>query len=513
MSFYFRIFLFLFIGLRSNSQSIVFTLTPSSQTICNGSNVSLTVQAAQSSGNYVYSWSPSAQFANPSLSVQLISPSVTTVYSISAYDTSDPTTTIQTIFTITVKPSIPFDLGPNQMAYTGGTLNLFGPGGGSAYMWWGSTSFTANTQAISIPNLTPANSGYYHLIVDLNGCLTHDSLYVSVVAPIIYTLTPSNRTICRGESVNFAIGASQGPSGVYSYSWNPSIYLSSSTGSVQSGNPLTTTMYTISAYDVADPGTVIYYSFTLTVNQPPTPSIIIPTLAVCEPACYFFSSNVAPPANSILYDFGNGNFIVGDNQNICLNAGTHYLRILTTGTNGCNGLFDYTNTPISVLPKPASNFSYSPNAPNLTNNVVSFSPSSLYGSSFTYKWFFDATDSSSIQNPVKIYTSPGIHSVTLIVKNNYECSDTVKKVIQVGAALPDLGLFPNPTSGNLTIQLGILTVGSSHIQIYDVIGQLLFEGIMNSYEANIDVSRFADGFYVIKAESNGIIRKTNFIKK
>ncbi len=331
-------------------------------------------------------------------------------------------------------------------------------------------------------------------------------------SPIIFNLTPSNRTVCRGEKVNFVVGAMDGPSGNYIFTWNPFIYLSSPTGSIQAGEPLSTTIYTISAYDVADPSFIIYTSFTVTVKQPPTPSITIPTSSNCEPSCYLFNSHATPQASSIIYYFGNNNSFEGDSNLVCLNAGTHYLKIITTGINGCKGTYDYT-TPIVVNPKPGSNFSYSPLQPNLTNNVVNFNASTQNGSSFTYKWFFDSTDSSSLQNPIKIYTNIGSHTVKLIVKNNFGCSDTVSKSIVVATALRDLGLYPNPANNNLNIELGILSGGNATIEIFDVIGQIVFEGKINSFQTLLDISFLANGFYTLKAESNGIVRKENFIKK
>jgi hypothetical protein len=505
--------LFILTGLRSRSQTVSWGVTPSSPSICIGSSANLYAIAIPASANYIYAWAPANLFTNPSLNTQVVSPTVTTAYTVTVYDSSNPTTTIQATCTVTVKPKIPFSLGPDQTIYSGGTLNLTGPPGATFYNWWGSTSFTSSAQSISIPSITAFDGGYYVLEVDLNGCQTYDSVYVFVPSPIIFTLTPANRTICRGENVNFVIGAAQGPSGIYSYSWTPQTGLSSYLGYTVAGNPLVTTIYTITACDVADPSYTIAYAFTLTANQPPTPSITIPTFARCEPACYGFTSHATPPLSSIIYDFGNGDFVEGDSIIHCMNAGTYYLNVITKGTNGCNGIFNYT-TPIVVLPRPASNFSYSPYQPNLTNNVVSFSGSSLYGSPFFYEWTFDeqysVTDTGS--NPVKIFTSIGDHTVHMVARNSFGCVDTVEKLITVYPPFKELELYPNPASGNLIVEIAALKENNP-AQIFDARGRLVMNCTLTSQRSVIDVSALAEGFYTLRTEYLGVIRKANFIRK
>ncbi|MBK7818988.1 MAG: immunoglobulin domain-containing protein [Sphingobacteriaceae bacterium] len=184
-----------------------------------------------------------------------------------------------------VKPIIPFNLGADKLLCSNSDLFLNGPAGATQYNWWGSTSYTSNTQSMFVPALGPQNSGIYVLEVDLNGCKTYDSVRVDVLTPIIYTLTPSNRTICRGEDVSFVVGAAQGSEN-YAYTWNPAIYITGPTGSLQAGQPLGTTVYNISAYDIACPNYVIQTSFTLTVKQPPQPNIFLPKNNQCEPMWY-----------------------------------------------------------------------------------------------------------------------------------------------------------------------------------------------------------------------------------
>ena len=333
-----------------------------------------------------------------------------------------------------VKPILPFNLGPDKMLCSNSDLFLNGPTGATAYNWWGSTSYTSNAQGLSVPGLSPANSGIYVLEVDLNGCKTYDSIRVDVLTPIIFTLTPSNKTICRGENVNWVVGAAQGSEN-YAYTWNPAVFITGPTGSVQAGQPLGTTIYNISAYDIACPNYVIQTNFTVTVKQPPQPNIIMPQSNQCEPMCFTYNSH-AQGAATVMYDFGNSNVVEGDSVNVCLGAGQHYMRIITTGTNGCKGTWDYT-VPITVNPKPGADFTWNPDPPTTANNAVVFYPTTKRGTVFSYEWAFTQStnvggvDSATIKNPTHIYDNNGKFPVMLVVKNEYGCMDSVYHVITV----------------------------------------------------------------------------------
>ncbi len=367
--------------------------------------------------------SPNPMFAN-------LTPSMSGAYTVTAaFSNGNLTCYNSNVTNLLVKPILPFNLGPDKLLCSNADLFLNGPAGATSYNWWGSTSYTSNAQGLFVPALSPANSGVYVLEVDLNGCKTYDSVKVNVLTPIIFTLTPSNRSICRGEAVNFVVGAAQGSEN-YAYTWNPAIYISSPTGSAQAGNPLGTTVYNISAYDIACPNYIIQTNFTITVKQPPQPNITIPKNNVCEPMCAIYNSHLQNEATSVMYDFGHNNIVEGDSSRICLNAGTYYMRIMTTGTNGCKGTYDYT-VPITVYPKPGADFTWNPEQPTTANNNVTFNPTTKNGKTFAYEWGFTnstnvgGVDSSTAKNPQHLYDNNGKFPVMLVVKNEYGCVDSV----------------------------------------------------------------------------------------
>ncbi len=459
--------------------------------------------------------SPNPIFAN-------LTPSMSGMYTVTASFSNGNLTCYNSNQTnLLVKPIIPFNLGADKLLCSNSDLFLNGPAGATQYNWWGSTSYTSNTQSMFVPALGPQNSGIYVLEVDLNGCKTYDSVRVDVLTPIIYTLTPSNRTICRGENVSFVVGAAQGSEN-YAYTWNPAIYITGPTGSLQAGQPLGTTVYNISAYDIACPNYVIQTSFTLTVKQPPQPNIFLPKNNQCEPMCGIYNSHLSSEASSVTYDFGNNKIYEGDSINICLPAGTHYMRIITNGKNGCKGTYDYT-VPITVYPKPGADFTWDPEQPTTANNTVTFKPTVKHGITFAYEWSFTNStnkggiDTSTIKNPTKMYDNNGKFPVMLVVKNEYGCIDSVFKIIiideDVAVYIPNT-FTPNDDNINDVFNvkgLGLKTEGY-YMQIFDRWGTLVYstKDINKGWDGTVKGQKAADGVYIYSVKvigDNGVGKK------
>jgi gliding motility-associated-like protein len=444
-----------------------------------------------------------------------LTPSMTGVYVVTAAFSNGNLTCYNTNQTqLTVKPKLPFNLGPDKQLCSNSDLFLNGPAGATSYNWWGSTSYTSNAQSLFVPSLGPGNSGIYVLEVDLNGCKTYDSVRVDILSPIIFTLTPSNVTVCRGDYVEFVVGAAQGSQN-YAYTWNPAIYVTGPTGSVQAGQALGTTIYNIVAYDIACPDYKIQTNFTLTVNQPPVPQINLEKNNVCEPLCMTYNANLGNDAALVTYYFGGDKVFEGDNKQICLPAGVYTMEIATTGTNGCKGVFTYSNMPIRVYPKPGSDFDWDPRVPTTANNNVTFYPSVKHGASFEYYWEFmnsigQPVDTSYRQNPSKIYNDNGKFPAMLIVKNNYGCVDTVFKVIIVeedfAVYIPNT-FTPNDDGVNDVFNvkgLGLKKEGYL-MEIFDRWGTLVYvtRDLDKGWDGTIKGVKAADGVYIYSVKVIG----------
>jgi gliding motility-associated-like protein len=489
--------------------------------VCHGQNASFSASAP---GALSYMWSGPNSFTmnSPNPIFTNLTPTASGAYTVTAaFSNGNITCYSSNVTNLLVNPYLPFNLGADKMLCSNSDLFLNGPGGATAYNWWGSTSYTSNTQSMYVPGLNPSNSGIYVLEVDLNGCKTYDSVRVTVLTPIIFTLTPSNKTICKGDKVNWVVGAAQGSEN-YAYTWNPAVFITGPTGSVQAGEPLGTTIYNISAYDIACPNYVIQTNFTVTVKQPPQPNIVMPPGNVCEPMCYVYNSHTYGSSKAVMYDFGHDRVYEGDSINICLPAGQHYMRIIATGTNGCKGTYDYT-VPITVNPKPGADFTWDPDPPTTANNSVIFKPTTKYGTTFAYEWAFANSvgagkpDTSSLKNPMKMYDNNGKFPAMLVVTNEFGCKDSIYKIIIVDE---DVAVYiPNtftPNDDNINDVFNIKGLGLKPdgyvMQIFDRWGTLIFttRDINKGWDGTVKGQKAAEGVYVYSVKvigDNGVGKK------
>lgn len=475
-------------------------------TVCDSQSASFAASAPNAI-SYIWSGPNSFNTNSPNPIFVNLTPSMSGMYTVTAGFSNGNLTCYNSNQTnLLVKPILPFNLGADKFLCPNSNLVLNGPAGATQYNWSGTSSYTSNTQSLFLPSLGPQNSGIYVLEVDLNGCKTYDSVRVDVLTPIIFTLTPSNRTVCRGENVNFVVGAAQGSEN-YAYTWSPVIYITGPTGSVQAGQPLGTTIYNISAYDITCPNNVIQTSFTVTVKQPPQPNISLPKNNACEPLCGIYNSHLRSEASSVTYDFGNNRIYEGDSINVCLPAGTHYMRIIANGKNGCKGTYDYT-VPITVYPKPGADFTWDPEQPTTENNIVTFNPTTKNGTVFAYNWAFTNSpnnggiDASIMKNPTHIYDNNGKFLVSLLVNNEYGCIDSIFKVIFIDE---DLAVYiPNaftPNDDNINDVFNVKGVGLKaegyYMQIFDRWGTLVYatKDINNGWDGTVKGQKAADGVY------------------
>ena len=490
-------------------------------TVCEREGASLTASAPNAL-SYLWSGPNTFTMNSPTIMFSNLTPNMSGMYTVTASFSNGNLTCFNSNQTnLIVKPIIPFNLGPDRLACSNEDLFLNGPSGATSYNWWGSTSYTSNAQSLFVPSMNPSNTGIYVLEVNLNGCKTYDSVNVRVLTPIIFTLTPGNRTVCKGDKVEFVVGAAQGSEN-YAYTWNPAIYVTGPTGSVQAGEALGTTVYNISAYDIACPNYVIQTGFTLTVNQPPVPNISLPKNNVCEPLCMLFDTRTNGQSELVTYDFGNGQVVQGDSINVCLPAGDHYMKIYTVGNNGCKGIFDYP-TPIVVYHKPGGDFTWTPDAPNTSNNQVTFVPTTKYGTNFSFNWSFTnptnigGVDTSTSKMPTKTYDNNGKFPVMMEVTNEHGCVDSIFKIVTIDE---DVNVFiPNsftPNDDNINDVFNVKGLGLKsegfYMEVFDRWGSLVYstKDINKGWDGTVKGVKAPEGVYIYSVRvigGNGVGKK------
>ncbi|MBA3683510.1 MAG: gliding motility-associated C-terminal domain-containing protein, partial [Bacteroidetes bacterium] len=488
-------------------------VTPSIS-VCEPANVQL---SASSNGAATYAWTGpnnfSATFANPTF--YFTTPAISGIYTVvTSYNNGALVCYNSNTTQLTVNPILNFTLTPyKQMCYND-LLNINGPAGANSYTWTSSTGFTSNTQNLTIPGIQPNQSGTYTLEVSLGPCVTKQKLQVEVLSPLAFTLTPQSRTICRGDSVKLIAG-SVGGSQNYAYVWNPPVFLGSPTGSVQYGYPIGTTVYNLTAHDIACPNYTISHTFTVLVNQPPMPNLLLEKEQGCEPLCLFYDTKTQQEAAITTYDFGGTKVMQADSFSFCLEEpGTYNLRITSLGKNGCSGVYNY-GAPIVVWPKPHSDFGWNPDVVSTSNNQTTFTPFSLYGPITSINWMFSGTgidgyDTTNVQNPTRVFENPGKFPIMLIQRTDHGCVDTVIKFIEI---IEDLNVYiPNTFTPNgdalndmfLVKGLGFKPEGFS-MEIFDRWGHSLFfsKDLTKGWDGTAKGTPAQDGVYIYKIKAVG----------
>src|SRR5690606_39015450 len=98
-------------------------------------------------------------------------------------------------------PTMQFSLYPRRTECWGDSMSLVGPPGADTYEWTGSNGFSAHTRSVLLNSIQTKDAGTYTLTVKLGPCFSKSSTEVNVRAPIVWTLTPNDRQICKGDSV------------------------------------------------------------------------------------------------------------------------------------------------------------------------------------------------------------------------------------------------------------------------------------------------------------------------
>ncbi|GAB4131798.1 MAG: hypothetical protein Fur0041_02510 [Bacteroidia bacterium] len=199
-----------------NSSSLTVSANPSNVNICTGGNTQL---SASATGAISWSWSPAQGLSATNISNPVASPTVTTVYTVTATDASGCSGTAQV--TVNVTPMTTADAGLNDTVCSGSCINL-NASGGVSYQWAADPSFSGPTN-VANPQVCPTVTTTYTVTVtDANGCTGTDNVTIYVAPqPLAVSITGTDNTCfnaCNGSATSNATGG-YAP---YTYSWSNS---------------------------------------------------------------------------------------------------------------------------------------------------------------------------------------------------------------------------------------------------------------------------------------------------
>ncbi len=488
--------------------------------VCEPENALL---AASAPGAVAYNWKgPNNQNYNGA-NVTLYYPttSYSGIYTVTAFFGSLLCPNENTV-SLKVNPVLNFTLIPRQQVCYNSPVQITGPAGADSYSWTSSTGIEASTKDLKFNSILPQDAGHYTLTVAKGPCISKASSEIVVLNPISFTLSPKSRTICRGDTVVFEAGVTGGSEN-YAYTWNPSVGMDSPTGPYKVLVPLYSSDYNLMVHDIACPNFTLGYQFKVEVKQPPTPTLNLTANRGCVPFTQFFSTGTEGEAFLTTFNFGGLNQFQRDNFVYTFKEpGTYTVQVVSQGTNGCSGTWEYP-IPIVVDPKPGSDIIWEPQ-PATTSGDVTFHATSTSESVY-HSWHFvggvpanpdtsyigGGSDTTSDDRPVRIYEKPGRYPVMLLTTNEYGCSDTVVKFIQVqdimNVFIPN-AFTPNGDGVNDGFSMkgqGLEAEGFT-MDIFTRKGQLVYStnDIADSWDGTYEGRPCSNGVYAYKIRAVGM---------
>jgi PKD repeat protein len=179
---------------------------------------------------------------------------------------------------------------------------------------------------------------------------------------------------------------------------------------------------------------------------------------------------------SFLWNFGDGEISTDENpDHIYENAGIYDVTFTVIGLGGCTDVIT-TNSVIEIFPTPISNFTYL-NIGDPNSGIIQFTNEST--GAISYVWDFGNGNGSDEADPIERYDYFGFFGVLLSATNNFGCTDTTYKTINVdyfgGLFVPNAIQPSSPhyeVSHFLPKGVGLKTY---HISIWDDWGNLIWE--------------------------------------
>jgi gliding motility-associated-like protein len=332
---------------------------------------------------------------------------------------------------------------------------------GLSYTWSPSgsaLSCTTCTNTVASPTTT---STYTLYALNSSGCISTNTVLVTVTPLALPVITPNNATICPGQTVTLT--ASPGNN----FTWSGA-GLSCASCSTTIASPSSSITYTVTKDSVG-----CQSSNFVSVNVAPFPlPVITPANALICPGEAVTLTGTQ--GQNLVWSNAAGLSCTSCSVTIASPASTT-IYTLTSANAPSNAQCVSTNTvSVVVLPQAIANFTNSSQNTSLPAQVQFASTSTL---STSCAWNFGNGWVTGC-NPTMTYSVAGTYTVTLIAVATNGCSDTITKVILVndtaGLVMPTV-FTPNGDGINDYFQPIASNVGNFACTIFDRWGKSVFE--------------------------------------
>ncbi|MEO5572737.1 MAG: gliding motility-associated C-terminal domain-containing protein, partial [Bacteroidia bacterium] len=385
--------------------------------LCSGNSV---VIGSGSLANYVYTWTPSTGLSSSTISDPTVTLTNTsgvndTVYYVlntGLFGCFDNDTVM-----IVVKPNPVANAGSDATLCSGDTVTLgTAPTAGYTYSWSPPTNLSSTTISDPFAVITNFGTGQtsitYTVVTTLNGCITTDSVTITVNPQPSVTASVNPGSICAGGSATLTASGATG----YSWALSTSPATSISTDSAFVVSPSATTTYILTGTNSSSCSNSD--TITITVNPLPVVQISAPTFTICNGDTLILTGSGA--SNYTWSVLGGGTIGSGTSIQVFPSTNTSYVVIGTDGNSCSNSdTVSVTVNPAATLTSLFGNTSVCPGVTGVQYYVNNPDPNS------SYTWIVTNGTITSGQGTDTIYVdwsvNSGIGIVSVVESTNQGC--------------------------------------------------------------------------------------------
>ncbi len=458
------------------------TATP--QSICDGESAQLNASASGGS-IYTFSWVSSPAGFTSNIQNPVVSPDVTTIYTVTVSSDGCESSSSVTVF-VGTPPTINVTASDEEIC-NGETVQLnASASGGTSYTYLWTSDPPGFNSILQNPVASPEVTTNYFVTVNSGGCSETDNVTVSVIPAPEVTAGSSSTEICQSEQVQLTATVPGGTS--YTFLWysNPPGFNSTLQNPVASPTVTTTYFVTASEGDCSKTDDV-----TITVNPVPSVTASSSTNEICIGESAQLNASASGGSSYTFSWTSDPEGFTSTLQNPVVTPTETTIYTVTVTSAGCTDS-DALTIVVNSLP-------LTPTIAQVESTIVS---SAIEGN----QWFLEGDLIPGATSQVYIPLETGNYQVQITDQNG--CLSSLSEVYffqmvgikDTSGKLP-VHFSPNPTTGIIKSDGAIASRGNYALMIVDILGNIIFNA---ENPTDIDISDQENGvyFYVVHYESD-----------
>lgn len=417
---------------------------------------------------------------------------------------------------VTVYTSVPNTPGPisGHNAICAGSTNVFEIAAvptSTSYLWSLPVGWTGNSTSPSVQSVSAASSGDVE-VVAVNACGQSGpaTLTVSVTAtvPPAPAVIDGLLAVCEGSEQNYSVDAVPGAT-LYAWTVGDGWEGTSSSNTISVVAGASSESISVAAVNICGAGTGATQLITVT-RAPSQPGAIMGADAVCVNSAGQYSIAEVPGAERYQWTVPAGWTGTSTTSGININAGATGGQIAVEAVNEC-GTSASRSLLVSIVsvPKPEITVNNAnPAAPVLSSNATSGN-----------QWFLNGEPISGAIGSSYTATSQGSYQVQVTTSGCTSMLSNASAIIITGL-LAERGmllplLYPNPVEQELTVHLaGFDADHTVQVNVMDAFGrEVQRHTARGESQIQLDVGRFASGFYFIRMTQGLVYHQLRFVRK